>query len=84
MMIVELIDGDDFRNRLVALGVLIPDAACPETCARMARRKYLEVGVPGLESALAELMAHTDVMLPSVRRAIEAHLLPALELSRSS
>ncbi|WP_458526865.1 hypothetical protein [Onishia taeanensis] len=84
MMIVELIDGDDFRNRLVGLGVLIPDAACPETCARMARRKYLEVGVPGLEAAVTELMAHSDVMLPSVRRAIEAHLLPMMALSRSS
>ena len=84
MMIVELIDGDDFRNKLVDLGVAIPDAACPETCARMARRKYLELGVPGLEEAVAELMTHTDVMLPSVRRAIEAHLLPILTLSRSS
>ncbi|WP_136253520.1 hypothetical protein [Onishia niordana] len=84
MMIVELIDGDDFRSRLVDLGVAIPDGACPETCARMARRKYLEVGVPGLEEVVTELMSKTDVMLPSVRRAIEAHLLPMLSLPRSS
>jgi len=84
MMIVDLIDGDDFRNKLVGLGVLIPEGACPETCARMARRKYLETDVPDLEYTVSELMSHTDVMLPSVRRAIEAHLLPAFELPRSS
>ena len=78
MMIVDLIDGDDFRNRLVALGIRIPEGACPETCARMAGRMHREVGVPGLADAVDELMAHTDVMLPSVRRAIEDHLRPAL------
>ncbi|MBZ9557730.1 MULTISPECIES: hypothetical protein [Modicisalibacter] len=78
MMIVELIDGDDFRARLQALDVRIPDHACPETCARMALRKHVEVGVPGLQELVRELMAHTDVMLPSVRQAIERFLLPGL------
>lgn len=84
MMIVELIDGDDFRNKLVALGVAIPKDACPETCARMARRKYLETGVADLEAVVTDLMSKTDVMLPSVRQAIEAHLLPVLSVPRSS
>lgn len=78
MMIVDLIDGDDFRDRLVALGIRIPEGACPETCARMARLKHREVGVPGLEDLVRELMARTDVMLPSVRAAIEGFLLPDL------
>ncbi|KXS38497.1 MAG: hypothetical protein AWU55_1473 [Halomonadaceae bacterium T82-2] len=78
MMIVELIDGDDFRSRLQALDIRLPEHACPETCARMAIRKHLEVGVPGLPALIEELMAHTDVMLPSVRQAIERFMLPAL------
>ncbi|UYG08533.1 hypothetical protein [Halomonas sp. M4R1S46] len=78
MMIVDLIDGDDFRDRLVALGIRIPEGACPETCARMALLKHMEVGVPGLQDLVRELMVHTDVMLPSVRAAIERFLLPGL------
>lgn len=78
MMIVDLIDGDDFRDRLVALGIRIPEGACPETCARMARCKHREVGVPELPETVRELMAHTDIMLPSVRDAIERFLLPEL------
>ncbi|MCG7599757.1 hypothetical protein MHM84_08160 [Halomonas sp. McH1-25] len=78
MMIVELIDGDDFRARLVALGIRIPEDACPDTCARMARRKYLESGVPGLEALVHDLMERSDIMLPSVRQAIERFLLPEL------
>ncbi|GGX99959.1 hypothetical protein GCM10007160_29460 [Litchfieldella qijiaojingensis] len=78
MMIVDLIDGDDFRSRLVALGVQIPEGACPETCARLALRKHAEVGVLGLQDLVRELMQHTDVMLPSVRSAIERYLLPGL------
>ncbi|MFC3284737.1 hypothetical protein [Litchfieldella rifensis] len=78
MMIVDLIDGDDFRNRLVALGIQIPEGACPETCARLALRKHVEVGVLGLQDLVRELMQHTDIMLPSVRAAIERYLLPGL------
>lgn len=78
MMIVDLIDGDDFRDRLVALGIRIPEGACPETCARTALRKHAEEGVPGLQELVHELMEHTDVMLPSVRDAIERFLLPGL------
>ncbi|MBB3191237.1 hypothetical protein [Halomonas cerina] len=78
MMIVDLIDGDDFRDRLVALGIRIPEGACPETCARMARCKQREVGVPRLAETVRELMARTDIMLPSVRDAIERFLLPEL------
>ncbi|GAB2783993.1 hypothetical protein GCM10027040_07570 [Halomonas shantousis] len=78
MMIVELIDGDDFRARLVALDIRIPEGACPDTCARMALRKHVEDGVPGLEALVRDMMEHTDVMLPSVRQAIEGILLPQL------
>lgn len=78
MMLADLIDGDDFRQRLQALGVRIPDGACPETCARMAACKYNEVGVEGLPEAIHDMMQHSDEMLPSVRQAIDTHLLPRL------
>ncbi|MDI5933586.1 hypothetical protein [Halomonas kalidii] len=78
MMIVDLIDGDDFRDRLVALGIRIPEGASPETCARMALLKHAEVGVPGLQELVQALGEQTDIMLPSVRAALERFLLPAL------
>ena len=81
MMIVDLIDGDDFRARIQALGVRVGDDACPRTCARIALCKHREVGVPGLEDTVRELMRQRDVMLPSVRQAIEAFLLT--EFSRT-
>ncbi|MGQ7245919.1 hypothetical protein ACUN9Y_01080 [Halomonas sp. V046] len=74
MMIVELIDGDDFRDRLLALGVRLPADAGPDTCARMARLKDREVGVPGLDGLVVELLAKSDILLPSVHRAIQDHL----------
>ncbi|MGM0703954.1 hypothetical protein [Billgrantia gudaonensis] len=78
MMIAELVDGDDFRQRLVALGVRIPDGACPETCARMARLMHEQVGVEGLVALVAELEAQREVMLPSVRNALEQFLVPVV------
>lgn len=75
MMIAELIDGRDFRDRLLALGVRLPEDACPETCARMARLKAREVGLPGLAALVRELMDKQEVLLPSVHQAIQAHLL---------
>lgn len=78
MMIVDLIDGEDFRQRLVALGVRIPEEACPQPCARLAAGCHRAKGIEGLEPAVRDLMQHTDVMLPSVREAIERHLLPVL------
>ncbi|GHB23995.1 hypothetical protein [Salinicola rhizosphaerae] len=76
MMIAELIDGEDFRQRLIALGVHVPEEACPETCARLAAGCHRTRGVEGLEASIRELMQHTELMLPSVKAAIEAHLLP--------
>lgn len=74
MMIVELIDGDDFRDRLVALGIHIPGEACPDTCARLARRCRAAGGAAGLDELVRELEEKREVLLPSVRAALEAHL----------
>ena len=74
MMIAELIDGDDFRQRLTALGIHIPEGASPDTCARLARRCRAEGEVPGLDELLRELEEKREVLLPSVRTALETHL----------
>ncbi|MBE0489656.1 MAG: hypothetical protein IBX53_11295 [Halomonas sp.] len=78
MMIVDLVDDDDFRDRLVALGIHIPEGACPETCARLARRCRAEGEVAGLDELVGELEEKREVLLPSVRRALETHLLPLI------
>ena len=57
MMIVDLIDGEDFRQRLTSLGVRIPEEACPETCARLAagchRAKDVEGELLGWKALIA-------------------------------
>ncbi|MCH4564955.1 hypothetical protein MKP05_17795 [Halomonas sp. EGI 63088] len=40
--------------------------------------KHAEVGVPGLQELVQELREQTNIMLPSVRAALERFLLPAL------
>ncbi|WFF40105.1 hypothetical protein EVC62_00595 [Salinicola endophyticus] len=79
MMIVNLVDGEDFRQRLVALGVHVPEAACPETCARLAAGCYRAGRVPELPAAIREMTEQSDMLLPSVKAAIDQHLLPAFD-----
>nr|WP_298410674.1 hypothetical protein [uncultured Halomonas sp.] len=78
MMIAELIDDDDFRARLAALGIAIPADADPEECARITLHQHIQSEVPGLQTLVDELMSKSDILLPSVRQAIERFLLPAL------
>ncbi|MBP5979622.1 MAG: hypothetical protein KA748_05415 [Halomonas sp.] len=74
MMIVELIDGDDFRARLTALGIDIPDDADPDTCARIAAQTHQQNAVLELPALVDELMEQQNILLPSVRQAIERFL----------
>nr|WP_298521849.1 hypothetical protein [uncultured Halomonas sp.] len=78
MMIAELIDDDDFRARLVDLGIAIPADAGPEECARITLHQHIQRGVPGLQRLVEELMSKSDILLPEVRQVIERFLLPAL------
>ncbi|WP_444678698.1 hypothetical protein [Halomonas sp. E19] len=78
MMIADLIDTQDFRERLLALGIELPADADPDTCARLAAQQQAEAGVPGLAALVAELEAQAGVMLPEVREALERHLRPAV------
>lgn len=74
MMIVELIDGDDFRAQLTALGIDIPENAAPDTCARIAAQTHQQKAISELPALVRELMAQQAIMLPSVRHAIERFL----------
>ncbi|WP_445156571.1 hypothetical protein [Halomonas sp. E14] len=78
MMIADLIDTQDFRERLLALGIELPADADPDTCARLTAQRQAEARVPGLAALVAELEAQAGVMLPEVREALERHLRPAV------
>ncbi|WP_252108102.1 MULTISPECIES: hypothetical protein [unclassified Halomonas] len=74
MMIVDLVDGDDFRARLIALGVDLPANADPDESARLAAKAHQECPVEGLPALVDELTSRQDIVLPAVRDAIERHL----------
>ena len=78
MMIVELIDQDDFREHLAAAGIPVPAGADPDEAARIALRASGDGDAPLLEETVTNLMRRRDVMHPSVRDAIETHLLPSM------
>ncbi|MCE8035331.1 MAG: hypothetical protein LPK20_17095 [Halomonas sp.] len=79
MMYADLIDAEDFRQRLAALGIDLPTDADPDTCARLAAQRQAETGVPGLAALVAELEAQAGVMLPEVREALMNHLRPVVD-----
>ncbi|WP_447530349.1 hypothetical protein [Vreelandella sp. TE19] len=74
MMIVELIDGDDFRARLETLGIALPLDADQDTCARIAASAHRQQPVDGLPAFIEALKARQDIVLPEVREAVERHL----------
>lgn len=78
MMIADLIDTQDFRERLLALGIELPADADPDTCARLAVRQHAHSTVLGLPALVKGLEAQAGVMLPEVREALERHLRPAV------
>ncbi|NIC05293.1 hypothetical protein [Billgrantia bachuensis] len=78
MMYADLIDAEDFRDRLVALGIDLPADADPDESARLAAQQHACRAVPGLSALVAELETQLGVMQPEVREALERHLRPAL------
>ncbi|WP_409523943.1 hypothetical protein [Nitrincola sp. MINF-07-Sa-05] len=75
MMIIDLVDEDDFRQQLMLLGIELPADADPETCARLAQAQHQQTPVEGLVQLISEWMQQRDLMQPEVRQAIEAYLL---------
>jgi hypothetical protein len=78
MMFADLIDAQDFRERLLALGIDVPSNAGPDTCARLAAQQHARSAVPGLPALVVGLEARAGVVLPEVREALARHLRPAV------
>ena len=69
MMIADLVDGDDFRQHLVNLGVDIPTDASPDTCVQRVRAA---MPVAGLDELVTALRSDSVTLLPEVRQALDA------------
>ena len=76
MMHADLIDQDDFRERLQALGFSVPPDSTPEQACEYAVRGLSPERAQALRR-LVEDGGHAT-LLPAVREAISRQLLPAL------
>ena len=77
MMLADLIDQDDFRDRLTALGIALSEEQSPDECAALAAAWFKEADAAGQQALLAlvaELTAEKGVVLPEVSEAIQNHL----------
>ena len=73
MMFADLVDIDDFRQRLHELGIDMPPDASPEYGASIVRAAQ---PVDGLPELIAALCAEGVTLQPEVRRAVDLILLP--------
>ncbi|SFW23395.1 hypothetical protein SAMN03159511_1700 [Pseudomonas sp. NFACC19-2] len=78
MMHADLIDQEDFRERLVALGLSIPSGSSPEQACELAVSGLSAERAVALRRLVEELLGGSATLLPNVREAISKHLLPAL------
>lgn len=67
MMFADLVDEDDFRERLQDLGGQIPDDASPKRCLALAH----EQNVNGLQQLVEQLLVEPGLLQPEVRLALE-------------
>ncbi len=78
MMHADLIDQEDFREHLIALGLNIPPGASPEQTCELAVSGLSAERAIALRRLVEELLGGSATLLPNVREAISRHLLPAL------
>lgn len=78
MMHADLIDQEDFRERLVALGLSIPPGTNAQQACELAVSGLDSVRAKALRRLIEELLAGSATLLPAVREAINKQLLPAL------
>ncbi|MBA1273620.1 hypothetical protein [Stutzerimonas azotifigens] len=78
MMHADLIDAEDFRERLVALGLAIPPGSSPERACELAVTGLDGERALALRRLVEELLGSSATLLPAVREAISRNLLPAL------
>lgn len=78
MMHADLIDQDDFRERLVSLGFDIPSGVSAEQACERAVCGLSQERELALRKLVEELLGGSATLLPAVRQAICRNLLPAL------
>jgi len=84
MMHADLIDQEDLRERLLALGFEVPAGASPEQACERAVTGLSETRAAALRQLVEQMLGSGATMLPAVREAISRHLLPALAQYRQS
>jgi hypothetical protein len=78
MMHSDLIDQEDLRERLVALGFAVPSGASAEQACAQAVSGLSPERAQALRKLVEELLGGSATLLPAVREAISRTLLPAL------
>ncbi len=78
MMFADLIDQDDFRDQLLALGFSIPAGASPEQACERVLVGLDAIRAQQLRRLVEDILRSGATLLPSVREAISRQLLPAL------
>lgn len=78
MMHADLIDQEDFRERLVALGLSIPPGVTAGQACEYAVSGLGPERAVALKRLVEELLGGSAALLPDVREAISRTLLPAL------
>lgn len=82
MMYTDLIDQDDFRERLVRLGIPVAQGADAEYCCRellnWLARPQGAASLPQAKALVQELRLQREILLPDVARAIDQYLVPVL------
>lgn len=78
MMHADLIDQDDFRDRLVALGLAVPAGVSADQACEYAVAALNPDRTQALRGLVQELLGGSATLLPTVREAICRKLLPAL------
>ncbi|MEO4045597.1 hypothetical protein AAFN46_00735 [Pseudomonas sp. CAU 1711] len=78
MMHADLIDQEDFRERLLALGLNIPSGSSAEQACALAVSGLDAERAKALRHLVEELLGSGATLLPAVREAISRQLLPAL------
>ncbi|KTT41397.1 hypothetical protein SB5_02420 [Pseudomonas oryzihabitans] len=84
MMIADLIDQDDFRDRLRALGFNVSAEASADEACRQALTALTQERAVALRQLIQELLSGSAALLPAVRQAIDRQLLPALAQARQA
>lgn len=77
-MHTELIDQEDLRERLVALGISIPSGVSAEQACEYAVTGLSPDRAVALRRMVEDILGGSATVLPTVREAISRTLLPAL------